>query len=134
MEQKSFYSKVHLNLSPPFQLFLLFHLFRSLRWNRRNRWNTLPALPIPKKCCIPFTIPLLHLLFSKIVKGMQCQKCFDTLKKILNTQVRFVFQKFPFGSQNVSVCQELNRPRLVIVYWAIPENSQPPPPPPHGQH
>ena len=40
-----------------------------LWWNRQNRWNTLPVLPIPKKCCIPFTIPLFHLfLFPKIIK------------------------------------------------------------------
>ena len=58
-----------LNLSPLFHLFLLFHLFHSLRWNRQNRWNTLPVLPISKKCCIPFTIPLFHLfIFLNIVK------------------------------------------------------------------
>ena len=61
-------SKVHLNLSQLFQLFLLVQLFHSLRWNRRNRWNTPPAQPIPKNCHIPFTIPLFHLfLFPKIV-------------------------------------------------------------------
>ena len=70
MEQKSFYSGIKVQSSSKsittIQLFLLFQLFHSLGW---NRWNTLPVLPIPKKCCIPFTIPLFHLfLFPKIIK------------------------------------------------------------------
>ena len=46
-----------------------FPVFHSQRWNGQNRWSTLPVLPIPQKCCIPFTILLFHLfLFLKIIK------------------------------------------------------------------
>ena len=75
-EQKSFYSGIKVQSSTksitttiPAIPAPVFQLFHSLGWNKWNRWNTLPALPIPKKCCIPFTIPLFHLfLFPKIIK------------------------------------------------------------------
>ena len=73
MEQKSFCSGIKVQ-SPSKSMTTIpaipaFPVFHSLRWNGWNSWNTLPVLPIPKKCCIPFTIPLFHLfLFPKIIK------------------------------------------------------------------
>ena len=62
-------SKVHPNLSPLFHLFLLFQLFHS----RGGIDGILfQFYLIPKKSCIPFTIPLFHLfLFQKLSKGIQ---------------------------------------------------------------
>ena len=100
MEQKSFYSGIKVQSSskcittipaiatvpaiPTLPAIPLFQLFHSLEWNRWNRQNTLPVLPIPKKFCIPFTIPLFHLfLFPKIIKRMQSYISFYQTNKNL---------------------------------------------------
>ena len=44
---------------------------RALRWKKWNRWNALPVLSIPKNCCLPFTVPLFHLLALPIPKNYQ---------------------------------------------------------------